>query len=136
VNPIHQFPSEEAGGSTVWLVAYSPLGCPDSTYRVITINEELIFYIPNTVTPDNDDYNQNWHVVFSSGYDPFDFNLYVYNRWGELIWESHDASVGWDATYGLDGREVQDGTYTWKIDFKTTVNDERIQVVGHVNVLR
>ncbi|GAB5419235.1 MAG: hypothetical protein Crog3KO_31810 [Crocinitomicaceae bacterium] len=136
VNPIHQFPSDEAGGYVVWLTAYSPLGCPDSTYRAITINEELIFYVPNTVTPDNDDFNQNWHVVFSSGYDPFDFNLYLFNRWGELIWESHDASVGWDATYGVDGRPVQDGTYTWKIDFKTTLNDERIQVVGHVNVLR
>lgn len=135
-NPVHQFPSEEAGGYTVWLIAYSPLGCPDSTLRTITINEELIFYIPNTVTPDNDDFNQNWQVVFSSGYDPYDFNLYVYNRWGELIWESHDASVGWDATYGINGREVQDGTYTWKIDFKTIVNDERVQVIGHVNVLR
>lgn len=135
-NPIHTFPSEEAGGYVVWLTAYSPLGCPDSTYRAITINEELIFYVPNTFTPDNDDYNQNWHVVFSSGYDPFDFNLYVFNRWGEVVWESHDASIGWDATYGLDGRPVQDGTYTWKIDFKTTINDERIEVVGHVNVLR
>jgi len=135
-NPVHQFPSEEAGGYTVELVAYSPLGCTDTARRVITINEELIFYVPNTFTPDNDDFNQTWNVVFTSGFDPFDFNLYVFNRWGEVIWESHDASVGWDATYGTDGRPVQDGTYTWKIDFKTTMTDERVQVVGHVNVLR
>lgn len=135
-NPIHTFPSEEAGGYVVWLTAYSPLGCPDSTFRAITINEELIFWVPNTFTPDNDDFNQNWYAVFTSGYDPFDFNLYIFNRWGEVIWESHDASVGWDATYGVDGRPVQDGTYTWKIDFKTTLNDERIEVIGHVNVLR
>ena len=135
-NPTHQFPSEDAAGYIVELIAYSVLGCTDTTWRSITINEELIFYVPNTFTPDNDDFNQNWYAVFSSGYDPFDFNLFIFNRWGEVIWESHDASVGWDATYGTDGRPVQDGTYTWKIDFKTTINDERIQVVGHVNVLR
>lgn len=135
-NPVHTFPSDEAGAYTVWLTAFSPLGCPDSTSRVITVNEELIFYVPNTFTPDNDDFNQNWEVVFTSGYDPFDFNLYIFDRWGEVIWESHDASIGWDATYGNNGRPVQDGTYTWKIDFKTILNDERIEVVGHVNVLR
>lgn len=135
-NPVHTFPSDEAGGYVVWLTAYSPLGCPDSTYRAITINEELIFWVPNTFTPDDDDFNQTFQAIFTSGYDPFDFNLYIFNRWGEVIWESHDDSVGWDATYGVDGRPVQDGTYTWKIDFKTTLNDERIEVVGHVNVLR
>lgn len=136
VDPLHAFPNEEAGTYTVLLTAYSPLGCPDTTSRTIIINEELIFYVPNTFTPDNDDYNELWQPIFTSGFDPFDFNLLIFNRWGEVVWESHDASVGWDGTYGYDGREVQDGTYTWKIDFKTTMTDERVLVVGHVNVLR
>jgi len=135
-NPLHLFPNDESGVYTVTLTAYSPLGCIDTVSATITINEELIFYVPNTFTPDSDDFNEYFQPVFSSGYDPFDFNLYIFNRWGEIIWESHDASVGWDGTYGTDGREVQDGTYTWKIDFKTTLNDERVLVVGHVNVLR
>lgn len=136
VNPIHTFPDDEAGTYEVVLTAYSPLGCFDIYTQVITINEELIFYVPNTFTPDNDDFNEYFQPVFSAGYDPFDFNLLIFNRWGEVIWESHNASVGWDGTYGADGLEVQDGTYTWKIDFKTTLTDERIMVVGHVNVLR
>jgi gliding motility-associated-like protein len=61
--------------------------------------------------------------------------MLIFNRWGEIIFESHDASVGWDATYS--GRyPVQDGTYTWKIIFKTLATDERREVIGHVNVLR
>jgi gliding motility-associated-like protein len=137
VNPIHQFPNENQGTYVVELIAYSPLGCVDTATRVIVVNDELIFYVPNTFTPDHDDHNELFTPVFTSGYDPMDFNMYIYNRWGELIWESHDASVGWDATYGTgDGRVVQDGTYTWKIDFKTTMSDERVLVVGHVNVLK
>ena len=53
---------------------------------------------------------------------------------GKLIWESHDSTVGWDGTYG--GKLVQNGTYTWKIEFKTTENDKRIMVTGHVNIIR
>jgi gliding motility-associated-like protein len=121
----------------VELIATSSLGCADTVTRVIIVQDEVIFYVPNTFTPDNDDYNEYFQAIFTSGYDPFDFNLYIFNRWGELIWESHDASVGWDGTYGVDrSLPVQDGTYTWKIDFKTSINDERIEVVGHVNVIR
>ena len=59
--------------------------------------------------------------MFTSGYDPFDYNLLIYNRWGEIVFESHNVEIGWDGTYGVDGQktEVQDGTYTWTIDFKT-----------------
>ena len=135
-NPSHDFPNEGQGTYLVELIAFSSLGCSDTAWRSIVVNEELIFYVPNTFTPDSDDFNETFNAVFTTGYDPYDFNLFIFNRWGEVIWESHDDSVGWDATYGTDGRDVQGGTYTWKIDFKTTQTDERILVVGHVNVLR
>jgi gliding motility-associated-like protein len=134
VNPTHVYPDDDGGAYTVQLIALSPLGCSDTAYAVINISEETIFYVPNTFTPDGDDYNEFFQPVFTQGYDPFDFDLFIFNRWGEIIWESHDASVGWDGTYG--GNVVQDGTYTWKIEFKTTQTDERIMVTGHVNVIR
>ena len=133
-SPLHDFPSFEEGTYTVELVAYSPLNCTDTAITVIIVEEQLIFYVPNTFTPDGDSYNEFFTPVFSSGYDPYDFTLLIFNRWGAVIWESHDASVGWDATYG--SHQVQDGTYTWKIEFKTLKNDERITSTGHVNVTR
>ena len=133
--PLHVFPDDGDGTYVIELVAYSPLGCTDTAWQTVTVNEELIFYVPNTFTPDDDDYNETFKAVFTSGYDPFDFTLLIFNRWGEIIWESHDVNVGWDGTYaGVN--EVQDGTFTWRIEFKTTRNDERVRVTGHVNVLR
>jgi gliding motility-associated-like protein len=96
---------------------------------------DVIFWVPNTFTPDGDQYNQTFSPVFNSGFDPYSFDFYVYNRWGELIWESHDATVGWDGAYG-DGLQCPDGTYTWKIRFKLLNNDERQTVLGHVNLIR
>ena len=136
-NPIHTFPTDAPAGYTVELIAYTENGCTDTAYHTILVQEELIFYVPNTFTPDGDEYNEIFKAVFTSGYDPTDFNLYIFDRWGEIIWESHDASVGWNGTYGVSrNKTVQDGTYIWKIDFKTTMSDERIMTVGHVNVLR
>ena len=133
-HPTHTFPDAETAGYTVELVAYTPLGCSDTAWLVITVQEELIYYVPNTFTPDGDSYNEFFRPIFTSGFDPFDFSLFIYNRWGEIIWESHDASVGWDGTYG--GKIVPDGTYTWKIEFKTSATDERVLKTGHVNVLK
>ena len=48
-------------------------------------------------------YNQLFKPVFTSGYDPFDYTMLVYNRWGEVLFESHNAEFGWDGTYGTDG---------------------------------
>ena len=133
-SPSHTFPAEESGSYVVELVATSPLGCTDTALVAISVEEQLIYYIPNTFTPDGDDYNQTFRPIFESGYDPYDFTMLIFNRWGELIWESHDDSVGWDGTYG--GRVLQGGVYTWKIEFKTSMSDERKSINGHVNLMK
>ena len=99
---------------TVILYAYSSLGCVDTAYINFLIVEELIYYVPNSFTPDGDMYNQTFQPVFTAGFDPYDFEMLIFNRWGETIFETHDASIGWDGTYG--GVLCQDGTYTWKTE--------------------
>ena len=133
-DPSHFFETELAGSYTVMLVAYSGLGCADTTYQTFTVTEELIFYVPNTFTPDGDMVNNTFQPIFTSGFDPFNFTMLIYNRWGEVVFETHDASIGWDGTY--NGEYAQDGTYTWKIDFKSRINDKKYVKVGHVNMLR
>ncbi len=132
--PSYSFPNDAAGSYNTTLIAYNELGCSDTMTLSVEVEEELIFYVPNTFTPDNDEFNQVFMAVFTQGYDPFDFNMVIFDRWGEIIWESNDDSVGWDGTYA--GIPVQDGTYTWRIEFKTTASDERVVAIGHVNVLR
>lgn len=137
-NPDHDYSGSEIGNYVVTLIAYSPFGCSDTAIATIQMQEQLIFYVPNTFTPDNDKFNPVFKPIFTAGYDPFNYTLLIFNRWGEIVFESHNTDIGWDGSYGSN-REinmVQDGTYTWKIEFKTTANDERKMVVGHVNVIR
>jgi gliding motility-associated-like protein len=134
INPVHTYSDDESGSYVVELIAYAALGCSDTAWVTIRIEEELIFYVPNTFTPDGDSYNEYFKPVFTSGFDPLDFTLLIFNRWGEIIWESHDALVGWDGIYG--GSLVEDGSYTWKIEFKSSETDKRIMKTGHVSVIR
>jgi gliding motility-associated-like protein len=90
--------------------------------------------VPNAFTPDNDEFNQTFKPIFTSGFDPMDYTLLIFDRWGELIFESHNHDVGWDGKF--QGNFVQDGVYVWRIEFKETMTDKRHKVFGHVSILR
>jgi gliding motility-associated-like protein len=136
IAPVHMYPDDKGRVYNVSLIVISEHGCMDTTISVVTIKDELIFYIPNTFTPDGNQFNQTFFPVFNSGFDPFNYSLLIFNRWGEKVFESHDPTVGWDGTYGVSGSISPDGTYTWKIDVKIPDYDERRTFTGYVNLLR
>lgn len=135
VNPNHVF-TDNTNGHTITLVAASTMGCT-STYQVsIDFDAGLIYYIPNTFTPDGDGHNQTFKPVFTSGFDPYNYEMLIYNRWGEIIFETHDVTYGWDGTYALGNYTCQDGVYLYKIIFKNPLSDERKLVYGSVTLLK
>lgn len=133
-SPTHQFPTLDPATYAVQLVATIYPGCSDTIRKAVEVIEDVVYFIPNTFTPDNDELNNTFQPVFVMGYDPADFNMKIFNRWGETIYETNDADLGWDGSYG--GKIVPTGTYTWKIEFKTSITDERITINGHVTLLR
>jgi gliding motility-associated-like protein len=135
VNPEHNYSiNDGVENYTIQLIAKSDFGCVDTAIVTIRVIEELIYFIPNAFTPDGDKLNQTFQPVFTKGYDPFSYNMVIMNRWGEIIFESNDAKVGWDGTYG--GTIVQDGVYTWRISFKLKSTDEHQIVTGHLNLIK
>jgi gliding motility-associated-like protein len=134
-NPSHVY-SEINSNILATLTASSPFGCTSSFSVVILYIDETVFYVPNTFTPDEDEFNQTWGPIFTKGFDPFNFNVTVYNRWGEIIWESNDAEGRWDGSYGANGLKCPQGVYTWRIDYKPLETDEKLTISGQVNLLR
>jgi gliding motility-associated-like protein len=109
-------------------------GCIDSTSLYVYIEREHLLFAPNTFTPDGDGINNTWRV-YMDGLDIYDYHLMLFNRYGELIWESYDANAAWNGRYGNQGI-VQDGTYVWIIDARDLSTDKRFRFEGTVNVLR
>ena len=119
----------------VSLTSSSPLGCSDIYEMTLVVLSDAIFYVPNSFTPDEDEHNQLWKPIFTSGFDVYAFNLKIYNRWGEIIWETNDASESWDGTYGIDGLKVPIGIYNWVIHYESKINEDRKEISGQINVI-
>ncbi len=143
-NPVHVYPSEPAD-YVVTLYAYNELGCYDSMILTITVWEDLLVYIPNSFTPNNDGTNDEFLPVMTSGYDPKSYELRIFDRWGAVVFYSNDPLVGWDGSYpdaleglitGSSDGYAQDGVYTWKIRFTGLQNEDAYEYVGHVTLLR
>jgi gliding motility-associated-like protein len=139
-NPKHMYIGDgstglpDPGKYTVELYAYINQDCWDSTSTIITIDDEQIYYIPNTFTPNGDEKNNTFQPVFTSGYDAQNYHFFVYNRWGELIFESNNPTIGWDGTYG--NKLLANDTYTWKLQFKEKMTEKEHFLTGHVNLFK
>ncbi len=132
-SPTHTY-AETPGVYHIILYASNAAGCNDSAVAVVSVIDELIFYVPNTFTPDGDEHNNVFFPVFSSGFDGQNYTLLIFDRWGEVIFESHNVDFGWDGTY--IGQLCKEGTYTWKIIIKERNKDKHHEYVGHVNLLK
>src|SRR5690554_3246936 len=121
----------EPGDYDVTLVATDLNGCMDSISKLIRILEEFYIYAPNSFTPDGDR-NNNTFTVSTIGVE--EFHILIYNRWGELVFEAHDKDFEWDGTYGPI--LARDGTYVWKINYRSVHDEETQTMVGHVNLIR
>jgi len=112
-------------------------GCV-SNPQTFTVTLELcpndIFYIPNAFTPDGDEKNNVFKPIITSGVDIFNYSFVIFNRWGQIIWESFNTNVGWDGTY--NNIMCQDGVYTWKMRYKNPKNDEIREFYGNFTLIR
>jgi gliding motility-associated-like protein len=87
-------------------------GCTGQDFITIFVIGGFSIYIPNAFTPNGDLHNNIFYVY---GENIFDFTLRIYNRWGEVIFESKDIANGWDGTY--KGSPLPIGTYVYLVEF-------------------
>ena len=112
-------------------------GCasnPESFFVTIELCPNEIFYIPNAFTPNGDERNNTFRPIITSGVDIYNYSFVIYNRWGQIIWESYNPNIGWDGIY--DNVICQDGVYNWKLKFKTPKVDNIKEFFGNLTIIR
>ena len=128
IHPVHTYPSE--GTYLVTLYATDLYGCKDSVSMPIVIQEELYIYIPNSFIPDENRIND----YFSGSFVGVEWiKIEIFNRWGELVFESEDLNFAWDGKY--NGEDIQSGCFTWKLRYRPRHLQELL-MTGHVNIIR
>lgn len=136
-SPIHTFP-EKAGAYTVTLQIANSNGCTDATTQILQIEQDPIYYVPNAFTPNGSELNNVFLPIFSPSLALQSYSLQIFNRWGEIIFESQDPLKGWDGTITTpNGASMSpDGMYTYKINFVETGFEKEFEVVGSVVLVR
>jgi len=136
-SPISNVPSPnhnyaDTGRYFVQLLVENIYGCQDSTVSSVNIHPDWSIYIPSAFTPNGDGYNDTF---FPKGYGILEFQMYIFDRWGEMIYETSDLSKGWDGkVQNGNDKLCQQDVYVYKIDIKTNTL-LRKSYVGRVTLL-
>jgi len=138
-NPSHTY--LDFGTYPVVLSTVNQYGCKDTLELPIIIDPYYTFDAPNAFTP-------NPYGGSGGYYDPtsltnqvfhpmseyvIDFHMLIFNRWGEIVFESFDINIGWDGYYR--GELSAQDVYVWKIDI-TYVDGYQISEVGDLTLLQ
>ncbi len=105
----------------------------DTTYsNIAEVIQKPLVYVPNAFSPNGNGLNDLF--IPSSGFiDVVDYNFAVFNRWGEMIFQTSDATQGWDGRY--KNHKCEPDVYVWLLTFKTA-SGQFIDQKGTVTLLR
>lgn len=129
-DPIYDFETE--GEYQVTLFVENEYGCTNVHVEVLSVGKGQAIYVPNTFTPNEDGHNDFFFAEVSN-VQTEDFELLIFNRWGEFIWGGYTTDAKWDGTTYQE--KSQQDTYVWKIRYRD-INGVIQELMGHVNLLR
>jgi gliding motility-associated-like protein len=131
-NPTHTF--LDTGSVTVRLIVTHPAGCKDSISKELDIRPEFTWYMPNAFTPNGDGVNDDF---FGKGYlnGVTNFNMSIWNRWGELVYSSSNPNDKWNGEKNNAGKMSPEGVYIYVVTF-TGPRGESKEYKGFATLVR
>lgn len=138
INPVHTY-QKIPGNYLVQLTVETENGCTNTSSNTVIVKDEYTLFAPTAFSPDNDGVNDIFFIS-GSGIDPNFYHLIIYDRWGEIVFESNSFNPENPKQYGWDGKikgksKSEVGTYTWYCIYKNLNGEER-QEAGPVTIIR
>ncbi|MGG9970665.1 PKD-like domain-containing protein [Ferruginibacter sp. SUN002] len=125
-------PIATLSGDTRFVVKVTDnLGCVAFDTILVKAYQESTFYVPTAFSPNGDGLNDVFRPI-PVGIVTFEW-FRVYNRWGELVFESNEWMKGWDGIY--KGEKQPEGTFVWQVKGKN-INGKEIYLKGPVVLVR
>ena len=134
-HPSYQFPNDGPGAHRVCLEAINSYGCTDTVCKEVSIKGKFTLYVPNAFTPDGDGVNDKFAPVIR-GADKSDFRFSIYDRWGEVVFETQNPDRKWDGSIKGDVSESKTDVYVWRLETRNKYTGEQIVRKGHVTLIR
>lgn len=131
-SPVHDFPNDQPGVFTTTLIVQNANGCYDTVSHDIRIFSEFAFFIPNAFTPNDDGSNDYFN---GAGVGIADYDLWIYDRWGNMIFHSEDLNNHWDGKAKNGSEIAQQDVYVWKVKL-TDVFEKTHDYIGTVTLVK
>ena len=103
----------------------------ESVSNAVIVEKPYALYSPNAFSPDGDGINDFFKI---SGQGMIDFQIEIFNRWGQMVYKSIDLSNGWDGTF--KGKNLPTGTYVYKIKTSKYGVEQKLVKSGSVALVR
>ncbi|MCX6274000.1 MAG: gliding motility-associated C-terminal domain-containing protein [Bacteroidetes bacterium] len=129
-NPVYVY--GDTGTFIIQLIVTTEHQCYDTTYRKVKIFGEYTIYIPNAFTPNGDGSND---FFTATAYDITDMELFIFDRWGIKILDSHSLKAAWNGRTNNTGEDCPMDVYVYKINI-TDNEGKPHSFVGHVSLVR
>ena len=97
------------------------------------MEDGLLVNVPNAFTPDGAPPNDIFKPVVI-GVDRAHYRFYVFDRWGQVIYQTDDPDAGWNGQFA-NGTEAPIGVYVWKLMARDRFTTNRIERLGHVTLV-
>jgi gliding motility-associated-like protein len=130
-NPFHKY--KNTGDFLVSLTVETNKGCKDSVFYTIKVKDEISMYVPTAFSPDNDGINDNF-TIKAHGINLDKFKLIIYNRWGEIVWETNDITDSWNGL-SKNNKPVEAGVYKWLIIY-SDINNSELSKSGNLTLIK
>lgn len=135
INPAFEFPDIDLAVFPVCLMSENEFGCRDTVCHDIVIESIFQIFVPNAFTPDIDGRNEVWLPVVT-GVDPAAYTLWVYDRWGTLVFTTNNPEQAWTGNIDNGQYYTQTDTFMWRVEAKR-LSDGKFEVrEGYVTVIR
>lgn len=115
--PVHTF--ADTGLHTIRLIVSDINNCRDTMTKQIDLIPINTYFLPNAFTPNDDGLNDVFKgtgIIFNMSY----FNMNIWNRWGQNIFETNDPNQGWNGLFQNTGKMSQAGIYLVTVSYKDT----------------
>lgn len=122
----------DPGEYEVMQVVENNSGCADTLYQLVEIKDEFGFHAPNAFTPNGDGVNDVFIPVI---YGIQDYHLRIFDRWGEVVFETHDKTQGWNGVVYHKKVPAKMDAYTYKVDAVDHLGNNRL-FIGQVILVR
>jgi gliding motility-associated-like protein len=130
-NPVHTYPATDSS-YLVRLDVQNTQLCAGTVSYTVKISPDFTLYIPSAFTPNDDKIND---VFGAKGAGILEFQMLLFDRWGNLIYTIDDINKTWDGKVNGKADLVQEDVYVWKVRLKDILKKEH-NYIGIVTVMR